>query len=110
MRIRHSYLVYDSVPYDEVATLLPFSSLPSAAVTREARAAERLAETDDDDILAVGPVSMATGYRIAQEPLTVVDLSLIDDTVTGSVPIDEYELLVIGRPRDRENHSLTEYA
>jgi len=110
MRDKHPYLVYDSIPYDEASDLFPVSSLPADAVVRNANAEELIEETPDEAIIAVAPVSMATGYALAQEPLTAVKLSQLSGTGSLPVPMGEYELLVRGRPRTRHNHSLSEYA
>jgi hypothetical protein len=109
MRDKHPYLVYDSIPYDEAAGLFPVSSLPTDAVVRNANAEELVEATPDEAIIAVAPVSMATGYALVQEPLTAVKLSQLSGTESLPVPVEEYELLVRGRPRRRRNHSLSEY-
>jgi hypothetical protein len=110
MRDKHPYLVYDSIPYDEASDLFPISSLPNEAIVRNANAEELIEATPDEAIIAVAPVSMATGYALAQEPLTAVKLSQLSRTESLPVPMGTYELLVRGRPRRRHNHSLTEYA
>ena len=110
MRDKHPYLVYDSIPYDEASDLFPVSSLPSDAVVRNANAEELIEATPDEAIIAVAPVSMATGYALAQEPLTAVKLSQLSGTGALPVPMGEYDLLVRGRPQTRHNHSLSEYA
>ncbi|SEH53582.1 hypothetical protein SAMN05192561_10571 [Halopenitus malekzadehii] len=110
MRDKHPYLVYDSIPYDEASDLFPVSSLPTDAVVRNANAEELIEATPDEAIIAVAPVSMATGYALAQEPLTAVKLSQLSGTGALPVPMGEYELLVRGRPQTRHNHSLSEYA
>ncbi|GAA5432825.1 hypothetical protein GJ633_00655 [Halorubrum sp. CBA1125] len=110
MRNKHPYLVYDSIPYDEASDLFPVSSLPTDAVVRNANAEELIEATPDEAIVAVAPVSMATGYALAQEPLTAVKLSQLSGTGALPVPMGEYELLVRGRPQTRHNHSLSEYA
>ena len=109
MRNMHPYLVYDSVPYDEVSALLPVSSLPGEAVDRGVAAVDLIEATSDENVLAVAPVSTATGYMLAQEPLTAVDLDRVGATTRSTGPIDDYEVLVVGRPRRRRNHSLHEY-
>ena len=110
MRSEHPCHIYESIPYDEVSALFPVSSLRAEAVVRNANAEELIEATPDAAIIAVAPVSMATGYVLAQEPLTVIKLSQLSETGSLPVPIDEYELLVRGRPRTRHNHSLNEYA
>jgi hypothetical protein len=110
MHSTHSYLVYDSIPYDEAAILFPVSSLPADAVVRNANAEELIEATPDEAIVAVAPVSMATGYALAQEPLTAVKLSQLSGVESLPASIEGYELLVRGRPRKRRNHSLSEYA
>lgn len=110
MRDKHPYLVYDSIPYDEASDLFPISSLPTDAVVRNANAEELIETTPDEAIVAIAPVSMATGYALAQEPLTAVKLPQLCGTGSLPVPMGEYELLVRGRPRKRRNHSLAEYA
>lgn len=112
MRGKHPYLVYESIPYDEVSALFPVSSLPREAVVRDADAEELIEATSAEEIVAVAPVSMATGYLLAQEPLTAVKLSHISGVETLPASIEDYEVLVRvrGRPRKRQNHSLREYA
>jgi hypothetical protein len=109
MRSKNSHLVYDSIPYDEVSELLPPSSLPSEAVVRDAAAVELVETVPDERILAVSPVSMATGYWLAQRPFTVVKLHHLSEENTIPELSDGYEVLVLGRPRDRRNQSLSEY-
>lgn len=110
MHDKHLYLVYDSIPYDEASDLFPVSPLPTDAVVRDANAEDLIEATPDAAIIAVAPVSMATGYALAQEPLTAVKLSQLSGTESLPAPMGEYELLVRGRPRRRRNHSLSEYA
>lgn len=107
---KQPYLVYDAVRYDEASAFFPIASLPADAVVRDAAAGELVEATPDGEIVAVAPVSTATAYRLAHEPLTAVRLGRIPDTPESPLPSDEYELLVVGRPRTRRNHSLTEYA
>ena len=110
MRDKHPCLVYDSIPYDEVSALFSGSSLSSDAVVRDANAEELIETTPDEAIIAVAPVSMATGYALAQEPLIAVKLSQLSGTESLPAPIEDYEVVVRGRPRTRHNHSLSEYA
>lgn len=110
MLIKHSHVIYDSVPYDEVSGLFPLSSLPGEAVVRDAAAVELIETIPDERILAVAPVSMATGYRLAHEPFRAVKLRHLSDTDPLPERSDAYDVLVVGRPRDRRNHSLSEYA
>jgi len=110
MRDRHPHLVYDSIPYDEASALFPISSHPTDTVVRNATAEELIERTADEAIIAVAPVSMATGYALAQEPLTAVKLPKLSGTESLPVPLEDYEVLVRGRPRRRRNHSLGEYA
>lgn len=110
MRGEHPHLIYDSIPYDEVSALFPVSSLHAEAVVRHANAEELLEATPDAAIIAVAPVSMATGYALAQEPLAVIKLSELSEMESLPVSTDKYELLVRGRPRTGHNHSLNEYA
>lgn len=110
MRDKHPYLVYESIPYDEVSALFPVASLPSDAVVRDTAAEELIEATADDEIVAVAPVSMATGYLLAQEPLTVVKLSHASGVKTRAASIKGYEVLVRGRPRKRRNYSLRGFA
>jgi hypothetical protein len=110
MRSKNSHLVYDSVPYDEVSGLFPLSSLPSEAVVRDAAAVELIETIPDERILAVSPVSMATDYWLAQRPFTVVKFHHLSEENTIPELSDGCEVLVLGRPRNRRNHSLSEYA
>lgn len=107
---KHPYLVYDSIPYDEASALFPVSSLPTNAVVRNANAEELIEATPDEAIIAVAPVSMATGYALAQEPFTAVKLSQVSGTESLPVLIEDYDVLLRGRPRKRRNHSLKEFA
>jgi hypothetical protein len=109
MRSKHPYLVYDSIPYDEASELFPVSSLPTDAVVRNANAEELINTTPDEAVIAVAPVSMATGHALAQKPLTAVKLSQLSGTESLPMLVGEYELLVRGCPRKRRNHSLSEY-
>ncbi|ERG99155.1 MAG: hypothetical protein J07HQX50_00297, partial [Haloquadratum sp. J07HQX50] len=106
MRDEHLHLVYDSIPYDEVSDLFQIPSLANDAVVQNANAEELIEATPDEAIIAVAPVSMATGYALAHKPLTAVKLSQLSGTGSLPVPMGEYELLVRGRPRRRHNHSL----
>lgn len=110
MRDRHPHCVYESLPYDEVSDLFPVSSLPCGAVVRDLDAQDLLEVTPAEEIVAVAPVSMATGYLLAQEPLTAVHLSHVSGVETLPGSIEDYEVLVLGRPRKRRNHPLREYA
>jgi hypothetical protein len=99
-----------------VSSLFPVASLPARAWVRHDAAAERLESVPADAVLAVAPESMATGYKLAQTPLTVVLVDELPASVRDSllesvnVSLRDYRLLVLGRPEDRANHRLREYA
>jgi hypothetical protein len=102
------------VPYDDVRALLPLENLPTAAVTRGAAAAAVLREAEAPR-LEVAACSMATGYKLATMPLTLVDVAALSDarrtrlaSALGDT-LDGVAHLVFGRDRER-NHSLREYA
>lgn len=102
------------VPYDDVQALLPFESLPDAAVSRDATAAAVLRESESPR-LEVAACSMATGYKLATMPLTVVALDALPserrERLDSAVepPLESGGHVVFGRDRER-NHSLREYA
>jgi hypothetical protein len=91
-------LAYESIPYDEVSALFLLSSLPSDAVVRDADAEKLIEATPAEEIVAVAPVSMATGYLLAQEPPTAVKLSHVSGVETLPGSIEDYEVLVRGHP------------
>lgn len=77
MRSRNSYVVYESTPYDETEALRPLENLPAAAITTHDQAFARLEDATDDEVLAVAPVSMVTGYHLTQMPLTVITIEAL---------------------------------
>lgn len=103
---------FDSVPYGVASSLLPVESLSPDVWARHDAAAERLESVPASDVLAVAPESMATGYKLAQMPLTVVSLDELAAEV--STPVVEaasgdYSLLVLGQAAEPVNHRLREY-
>ncbi len=110
----HPHRTYDTVGYDDVADLFPVSERPPRAVARAAAADRLIEQTSDERILAVAPVSMATGYQFAQAPRTAVRLDRLDRSPFASATLDRpgsaYRLLVFGRARAHGNHTLREYA
>lgn len=116
MTTGHLHVAYDAVPVDEVSGLFPLSSLPPRAVARDTDAVQLIEATADEAILAVAPVSMATGYQFAQAPVTAVQLdrlptreSLLDRTSLDRSAAS-YDLLVFGHVPSRQNHSIREWA
>jgi len=79
MRSRNSHVVYESVPYDETGALRPLDDLSAAAVTTHDQALARLEGASHDEVLAVAPVSMATGYHLTQMPLTVITINELQE-------------------------------
>jgi hypothetical protein len=106
----HPYLIYDTIPYGEVTDLFPLSSLSQKAIVRDGAALEAIDATPAEDIVAVAPVSMATGYKLAQEPLQAVRLDRLPAREAVPDKLADYELLVRGRPTQHSNHTLSEYA
>jgi hypothetical protein len=103
---------FDSVPYGVASPLLPVESLPPEGWARHDAAAERLDSVAPSDVLAVAPESMATGYRLARMPLTVVSLDELAAEVRTPVveaASGDYSLLVLGRATEPVNHRLREY-
>lgn len=102
------------VPYDDVQALLPLDDLPEAVVTRGATAAAVLRESESPR-LEVAACSMATGYKLATMPLTLVAVDELSSERRKRLdsaleaPLESVEHLVFGRDRER-NHSLREYA
>jgi hypothetical protein len=103
---------FDSVPYSAARSVLPVESLSPEVWARHDIAAEWLESVPASDILAVAPESMATGYKLAQMPLTVVSLDDLPVAVRTSVveaASGDYSLLVLGRATNQVNHRLREY-
>lgn len=109
MQDKHLYIIYESVPYDEVSDILSMSSLPNNAIVRNRDANKLMEMTPDEDIVAVAPVSLATSCQLSKEPLTAVKLSHVSEVEMNSVSLSEFRILVRGRPQARLNHSLAEY-
>jgi hypothetical protein len=116
MLTKNLHVRFDAVNYGALSALTPTEDLPTDAVARRDRAVAALEETPEDAVLAVAPESLATGYRLAQEPLTAVRLCALPAATARTVAdrvgrdVDAYDLLVWGRPGARENHSLRKYA
>lgn len=106
---------FDSIPYGAVSAVFPVESLPVGTWHQHDAAAERLESTPESDVLAVAPESMATGYKLAQSPLTVVSLDALPQRAAPEVldelpaRVREYSILVFGRPATAENRRLREY-
>lgn len=106
------YVQFDSVPYGVASSLLPVESLSPEVWARHDAAAERLESVAASDVLAVAPESMATGYKLAQMPLTVVSLDELATEIRAPVveaASGNYSLLVLGRTTEPVNHRLREY-
>lgn len=108
-------MVYESVPYDEAGALRPLEDLPAAAVTTHDQAVARLEGASDDEVLAVAPVSMATGYHLGQMPLTVITINeLPTETISQlaaatTCDIASYRYIALGKRPAHENHTLRKY-
>ncbi|WP_157500687.1 hypothetical protein [Halobacterium sp. CBA1126] len=115
MLARNPHVVYDSIPYDETEALRPLEALPAAAVVTHDEAVARLEDASDDEILAIEPVSMATGYHLGQTPLTTITIDeLPTETIsqlaaTTARDITAYRYIVLGNQSHHENRTLREY-
>jgi len=95
--------------------LLPVSSLPSG-VEQYREAGVRLEDVDADAVVAVRPTGFASGYALAQHPLTTIEVDALPDDVRASideladVEIGAFEVVRIGGDRNEPaDHSLSEY-
>lgn len=108
-------MVYESVPYDETGALRPLDDLPAAAVSTNDWAVARLEDATDKEVLAVAPVSMATGYHLGQMPLTVITIDELPTEIISQLAaattrdIASHRYIALGKLPAHENHTLREY-
>lgn len=116
MRNSHIYVEYESIPYGAFASVYDEARIPASAVVQDYNAEELIAETPDDQILAVGPESMATGYLLASKPLTAVRLAALPQESVAILAAEtdhdpsQFSLLAWGSPPHREDRTLSEFA
>jgi hypothetical protein len=107
---------YDATAFEVLSVLEPVAELPSSARHRRATATELLESVPDETVLAVAPQNTATGYRLANEPLTAVDLEELPAgrrvavSAAATEDLADYRVLVWGRAEDHGTHTLLEYA
>jgi hypothetical protein len=116
MSERNLFVEYSSIGYGAVSELLPPTEIPPEGVSRHADAVQTMGETPDSAILAVAPDGMASAYKLAQTPLTTIQIPALPDGIIAELSskterdLSAYSLLVYGRPSTHPNHTLQEYA
>lgn len=115
MRIEHNWAESPTVAHSKVASLFSVDELPCSL--RQHRDAQLQAtELPSESILVVAPDSMASGYFLAQHPLTLIPIAELPDdqqqTLRASIdaPLKSFSHVCLGRTvASGQNRSLAEF-
>lgn len=111
MSDNHSSWGKHTTPHGDASPLFPVEEL-DGDVHHRRDARLRLDEVDEDDIIGVAPTSMASGYFLGQHDLAAVEIATLPEAIRERLEFDtdEYELVRVGRRREFQNRSLSEFA
>lgn len=113
---KHYAAVGATVGYGAVDRLFPVEELDATVVQyRDAQLA--LDDVDGSAVVAVAPTNLASGYRLAQHPLTAIRVDTLPAAVRTRLaeeldaPLDAFEFVQVGkRNSESANRSLAEFA
>lgn len=115
MPIEHNTANRPTVPHGDALALLPVEDL-GAPIVQDRDAQRVLDDVDEEDVLVVAPDGMASGYKLAQHPLTLVAVDGLGDErraafeAASGLSLDEFTHVQVGRTvRSGENRSLAEF-
>lgn len=115
MHIKNNIGERTAIPHGEALPLFPVDEL-GASVVQDRDALRQLERLDDEAVLVVGPDGMASGYKLAQHPLTLVELAELSSSRRAAladstgVSLEEFTHVRIGRTvRSGANRSLSEF-
>ena len=115
MRIKHNWAERPTVPHGEVASLFPVEELPCSVFQNRA-AQLQLEQLAPESVLTVTPDGMASGYFLAQHPLTLVPIEGLPDSQQQSIeaglnePLSAYSHVRLGgMVASGKNRSLAEF-
>jgi hypothetical protein len=109
------HVVHESIPYGDAIRIRNCEGLAEDAVAEGAEANRRFRTTQEEEILAVAPESLATAMRLSSMRMVAITLqgapseTLADVASDIGVDLDTYSLLVFGNPPQNSNHSIQEY-
>ncbi|MEA5386754.1 hypothetical protein VB779_06610 [Haloarculaceae archaeon H-GB11] len=115
MRIEHNWAERSTVPHGEVTSVFPVDEL-ACSVLQNRDAQLQLEQLAPESVLTVTPDGMASGYFLAQHPLTLVPVKGLPDSQYQSIeaglddPLSAYSHVRLGGTvASGENRSLAEF-
>lgn len=115
MLIEHNWAERPTVPHGEVTSLFPVEELP-CSVLQNRDAQLQLEQLAPESVLTVTPDGMASGYFLAQHPLTIVPIERLPDSQQQAIetglgdPLSAYSHVRLGGTvASGENRSLAEF-
>lgn len=115
MRIGNDFADRATIPYGVATCLVPVENL-DASLVQNRDAYRLLAERDTQSVVVVTPESTASGYLLAQHPLTLLAIKTLPAThrreIAGALDesVDAYTHIQLGRTIESgRNHSLSEF-
>jgi hypothetical protein len=115
MRIKHNWSNRPTVPHGEVTSLFPVDELP-CSVLQNRDAQLQLEQLAPESVLTVTPDGMASGYFLAQHPLSLVPVGELPDDqrealeATLDDPLSAYNYVRLGGTvASGQNRSLAEF-
>ncbi|WP_058992323.1 hypothetical protein [Haloarcula sp. CBA1127] len=115
MRTGHNWAERSTVPHGEVTSLFPVDEL-ACSVLQNRDAQLQLEQLESRSVLTVTPDGMASGYFLAQHPLTLVPVAELPDDQREAIeatlddPLSTYRYVRLGRTvASGQNRSLAEF-
>jgi len=115
MRVEHNWEGCPTVPHGEVSSLFPVDELP-CSVLQNRDAQLQLERLESESVLTVTPDSMASGYFLAQHPLTLVPVAALPEDQQEAIeasldgPLSAYSHVRLGGTvASGKNRSLMEF-
>jgi len=115
MRIKNIFAERRTIPYGAATCLFPVEDL-DASLVQNRDAYRLLADRDTQSVVVVTPESTASGYLLAQLPLTLIFIETLPATHRREIAaaLDEsvtaYTHIQLGRAiKSGRNHSLSEF-
>ena len=109
------YTRHESIPYGTAKKIHSCEAIEPVATATGAEANYWYRETADNAVLAVHPESWGGSKLLARMTMEAIRLNAVPESVleeineSTNVDLDEYSLLVFGRPSGTTNHAIQEY-
>ncbi|ERJ05698.1 hypothetical protein HLRTI_002320 [Halorhabdus tiamatea SARL4B] len=109
------YTTHESISYSTAKKILGHEAIDTASTATGAEANYWYTETTDDAVLAVHPESWGGSKLLARMTVEAIQLNAVPEGIleelneSTDIDLDEYSLLVFGRPSATPNHAIQEY-